>query len=76
MEVVELGAQTEGKILKFISDLGITPGDVLCFLSRHEIKMGEHKDLRSSLGELHKLQPCLREQLREMESTSSSARLS
>ena len=62
MAMGKLTTQEEGKLLKFISDLGITPQDALIFLSRHEIDMGEHQDFRSSLDELHKVQACLRGQ--------------
>ncbi len=62
MAMGKLTTQEEGKLLKFISDLGITPQDALIFLSRHEIDMGEHQDLRSSLDELHKVHACLRGQ--------------
>ena len=59
MAMGKLTAQEEGKLLKFISDLGITPQDPLIFLIRHEIDMGEHQDLRSSLDELHKVHASL-----------------
>lgn len=60
MEMVELAAETQEKIINFLSHHGIATGDALCFLSKHEIKMGKHKDLRSSLDDLHKLHACLR----------------
>ena len=60
MEMVELAAETQEKIINFLSHYGIATGDALCFLSKHEIKMGKHKDLRSSLDDLHKLHACLR----------------
>ena len=59
MAMGKLTTQEEGQLLKFISDLGITPQDALIFLSRHEIDMGEHQDLRSSLDELHKVHASL-----------------
>ena len=59
MAMGKLTTQEQTKLLNFISDLGMTPQDALIFFSRYELSMGEHQDLRSSLGELEKVKACL-----------------